>query len=172
MNQILGGGPQSRLFLDLREEHSYTYGSYSSVSTDIYPGDWIGYAPVRTPVTDGAMTQFVYEYKRIVGEAVPETEIDDAHHTIIAGFALSLEQPTEVLFRWLSVEYFGLPADYWDKYPDRIAAVDAAAIQSGNRQEVCGSSSHPVGRGRRPQTDTKHPGEVWPRYSHRRERRP
>jgi zinc protease len=134
MNQILGGGPQSRLFLDLREEHSYTYGSYSGVTTDIYAGDWSGYAPVRTPVTDGAMTQFVYEYKRIAGEAVPEGELDDAHHTIISSFALSLEQPTEVLGRWLSVQYYGLPADYWDKYPDRIAAVDAAAVQAAAKK--------------------------------------
>ena len=40
MNQVLGGGPQSRLFLDLREEHSYTYGAYSRFSAEVYPGDW------------------------------------------------------------------------------------------------------------------------------------
>ncbi len=42
MNQVLGGGPQARLFLDLREEHSLTYGSYSRFNAEIYPGDWAG----------------------------------------------------------------------------------------------------------------------------------
>src|SRR5579863_8400352 len=31
MNQVLGGGPQARLFLNLRPEKGYTYGAYSRV---------------------------------------------------------------------------------------------------------------------------------------------
>jgi len=46
MNQVLGGGPQARLFLDLREEHSLTYGAYSRFNAEIYPGDWLAFAPV------------------------------------------------------------------------------------------------------------------------------
>jgi hypothetical protein len=65
MNQVLGGGPQARLFLDLREEHGYTYGAYSNFNAEIYPGDWLAAAAVRTPVTDGSMTQFLYEFKRM-----------------------------------------------------------------------------------------------------------
>jgi zinc protease len=145
MNQILGGGPQARLFLDLREEHGYTYGAYSNFSTDIYAGDWAAASSVRTPVTDSSMAQFVEEFKRIGGEAAPQSELDDARHAIISGFALSLEQPVQLLDRWMTVQYYGLPADYWDKYPDRIAAVDAAAVQSyakkfvdlGQLQWVC-----------------------------------
>ncbi len=136
MNQVLGGGPQSRLFLDLREEHGYTYGSYSSINAELYPGDWHATAPVRTPVTDGSMTQFVYEFKRINNETVPPAELDDAHHALVAGFALSLEQPSEMLEDWLITQYFGLPADYWDKYPDHIAAVDAAAVQAAAKKYV------------------------------------
>jgi zinc protease len=84
---------------------------------------------VRTPVTDGSMTQFVYEFKRINNQPVPEAELDDARHAIVAGFALSLEKPAEMLGDWLSSEYYGFPADYWDNYPAQIAAVNAAAVQ-------------------------------------------
>ena len=62
MNQVLGGGPQARLFLDLREEHSLTYGSYSRFNAEIYPGDWLAFAPVRTPVTGDAMDRFCLLY--------------------------------------------------------------------------------------------------------------
>ena len=36
-NRVLGGGPQARLFLNLREEHGYTYGAYSFFNADVYP---------------------------------------------------------------------------------------------------------------------------------------
>ena len=136
MNDVLGGGPQARLFLDLREEHSYTYGAYSNMMANIYPGDWTGYAAVRTPVTDGSMTQFVYEYKKIASEAVPASELDDVHRSIIASFALSLEQPSQVLSSWLTVQYYGLPVDYWDKYPGRISGIDAPAVQAAAKKYV------------------------------------
>ena len=136
MNQMLGGGPQARLFLDLREEHSLTYGSYSRFNTDIYPGDWQAFAPVRTTVTGDAMERFVYEFKRINDEPVPASELDEARGSIIAGFALSLEQPAQLLSDWLTVQYYGLPMDYWDKYPDRVAEVDAAGVQAAAKRFV------------------------------------
>lgn len=136
MNQVLGGGPQSRLFLDLREEHSYTYGAYSRFNSEIYPGDWAVSAAVRTPVTDGSMTQFLYELKRINNEPVPQGELDESRRAIVAGFALSLEQPAQVLSGWLTVQHFGLPADYWNVYPDHIAAIDASAVQAAARKFI------------------------------------
>jgi zinc protease len=136
MNQILGGGPQARLFLDLREEHGYTYGAYSNFSAEIYPGDWLAAAAVRTPVTDGSMTQFVYEFKRMSSDLVPQSELDDARHAIVASFALALEQPARLLDNWMTVQYYDLSADYWDHYADRIAAVDAAAVQAAARRFV------------------------------------
>lgn len=136
MNQIIGGGPQSRFFLDLREEHGFTYGVYSSTFSEIYPGHWDVATPVRTAVTDGSMTQLIYEMKKIDTEPVPQAELEDARRTIVAGFALSLEQPNQVLGYWLSAQYYGFPADYWDKFPDRITAIDAAAVQAVAKKYV------------------------------------
>ena len=136
MNQIVGGAPQARLFLDLREEHSLTYGAFSRYTADIYAGDWYGFAPVRTQVTGDAMDRFIFEYKRINNEPVAQSELDDAHRAIIANFALSLEQPTQILNAWLTVAHYGLPMDYWDKYPDRIGAIDAAGVQAAAKKFV------------------------------------
>jgi zinc protease len=136
MNQVLGGGPQARLFLDLREEHSLTYGAYSRFNAEIYPGDWLAFAPVRTPVTGDAMERFLYEFRKINNEPVPQGEMDDAHRAIIASFAISLEQPREILNDWLTVQYYGLPVDYWDKYPDHIAGIDAAGVQASAKKFV------------------------------------
>ena len=136
MNQVLGGGPQSRLFLDLREEHSLTYGAYSRFSADTYAGDWFAYSPVRTQVTGDAMDRFIYEFKKINNDPTPQSELDDAHRAIVANFALSLEQPATIINDWLTVQYYGLPVDYWDKYPDRIDSIDAAGIQASAKKFV------------------------------------
>ena len=136
MNQVLGGGPQARLFLDLREEHSLTYGSYSRFNAEIYPGDWQASAPVRTEVTGDALDRFLYEFKKINNELVPQSEMDDAHRAIIANFALSLEQPSQILNDWLTMQYYGLPMDYWDKYPDHIGGIDATAVQASAKKFV------------------------------------
>ena len=49
--------------------------------------------------------------------------------SIIAEFALSLENPQELLDDWLTVEYYGLPLDYWDRYPKEVAQVTSAKVQ-------------------------------------------
>ena len=136
MNQILGGGPQARLFLDLREEHSLTYGAYSRLSADVYAGDWFAFSPVRTQVTGEAMERFIYEFKKINNDPTPQSELDDAHRAIVANFALSLEQPATIINDWLTVQYYGLTVDYWDKYPDRITAIDAAGVQASAKKFV------------------------------------
>jgi zinc protease len=136
MDQVEGGGPQARLFLDLREEHSLTYGAYSRASAETYPGDWSARSPVRTQVTAEALDRFLYEFKKINDEPVPGEELGEAQRTIVAGFALSLEQPAQLLLDDLTVEYYGLPKDYWEEYPDRISAVDAAAVQAAARKYI------------------------------------
>lgn len=136
MNQVLGGGPQARLFLDLREVHGYTYGSYSRFNADIYPGDWQALAPVRTPVTEGSMTQFNYEFKKINDELVPQGELEESQRAIVARFALSLEQPAQLLNSWLTVQYYGLPMDYWDQYPDHISSIKPADVQEAAKTFV------------------------------------
>ena len=136
MNQILGGGPQSRLFLDLREEHGYTYGAYSNFSAEIYAGEWLAAAAVRSPVTDGSMARFVYQFTRMSSDSLPQSELEDAQHAIVASFALALEQPARVLDAWMTVQYYGLPVDYWDKYADHVAAVETPDVQAAARKFV------------------------------------
>jgi zinc protease len=136
MNRVLGGGPQARLFLNLREAHGYTYGAYSRVGDDKYREAWAANTEVRNAVTDGSMEQLMYEFKRIRDQKVPEAELNEARHSIVASFALSLEQSQQLLFRMMVVQDYGLPADYWDKYPVEVAHTTADAVQEAARKYV------------------------------------
>jgi len=123
MNRILGGSPASRLFTNLREDKGYTYGAYSSVSVNRYPGVASASAEVRTEVTEGAMTEFMKEFERIAKQPVSDIELANAKRAIVGGFALSLENPQSFLGNVYQQKLYGFPADYWEQYPKRIAAV-------------------------------------------------
>jgi zinc protease len=159
MNQVLGGGPQARLFLNLREEHGYTYGAYSREGDDNYREAWQANTEVRNAVTDGSMEQLMAEFKRIRDQKVPESELNEAQHALVARFALSLEQPQALLSDWMIVEDEGLPMEYWDRYPVQVAETAPDAVQEAARkyvdldhlQIVC------VGDGKQPGNDQKQP---------------
>src|SRR6185295_13564819 len=97
MNRILGGGPSSRLFLNIREDKGYTYSVGSNVTSGRYPGLFVAQSPVRTEVTEGTIREFMNEFKRIRDEKVTPTELENAKRAIVGLFALQLENPTQRL---------------------------------------------------------------------------
>ena len=129
MNQIFGGGPTGRLFMNLREDKGYTYGAYSGFTAGILPGAWQASSEVRTDVTEGAMREFFNELKRLRDEKTPAKELEDKKRLVVASFALTLESPATLLSLAVQQKDYNLPEDYWDTYPAKIAAVTADDIQ-------------------------------------------
>lgn len=129
LNEVLGAGSASRLFLNLREEKGYTYGVYSNFIARKYAGPWTAGGDLRTEVTGGAMTEFLRELNRIRDEKVPDDELDAARRSVVAHFALSLESPQQVIAYAITRKAYNFPADYWDKYPAQIAAITADEVQ-------------------------------------------
>ena len=128
-NRVLGGGPSGRLFLNLREDKGYTYGAYSSFGGTRFKGTWVSSSEVRTDVTDGAMKEFMYELTRLRTDIVPADELENAKRAIIGSFALSLDQPQSLLQNIITQKLYNLPADYWDTYPQKVAAITAQDVQ-------------------------------------------
>jgi zinc protease len=136
LNEVLGAGSASRLFLNLREEKGYTYGVYSNLIARKYAGPWTAGGDLRTEVTDGAMTEFVRELNRIRDEKVPDEELDAARHSVVARFALSLESPQQLIAYAITRKAYNFPADYWDKYPAQIVAISADDVQRVARKYI------------------------------------
>ncbi len=123
LNKVIGGGPTGRLFVHLREEKGYTYGAYSNLGAGAYRGAWQASTQVRTDVTKPALTDLLDEIRQIRDVRVPDKEFLDNKRSIVAGFALELESAQSVLGNHITRYRYGLPADYWDRYPERIMAV-------------------------------------------------
>jgi len=123
MNVLLGGSSSSRLFKNLREDHGYTYGAYSSLSQDKFIGSFNAGADVRNEVTDSAIAQILYEMDRICTEPVPVEELEKVKNYLTGTFALALERPATVARFALNIARYGLPADYYANYLKSLAAV-------------------------------------------------
>lgn len=134
-NRILGGGAQARLFLNLREDKGYTYGSYSSFSTDKYTRSRLrAYASVRNAVTDSSVVELVKEVNTIKTTPVTQAELDQAKAKYVGDFVLALERPSTIAQYALAILTEGLPADFYTTYLKNINAVTIEDIQRVTQQ--------------------------------------
>ena len=129
MNQVLGSGTAARLFRIIREEKGYTYGVSSSFAASKTTQHFISSMSVRTEVTEPALADLLKEFKEIRDVAVPKDELEGAKRTLVASFAMGLENPSGVLARWMQQREYGLPADYWDTYSAKVMAITAEDVQ-------------------------------------------
>jgi zinc protease len=144
MNQILGGGFTSRLFMNLREKHGYTYGAYSSLSTDKLTGRFSVSTSVRNEVTDSAVVQIMHELKRMVNEDVTEDEIQEIKNFLTGSFARSLENPETVANFAINIARYGLPKDYYNNYLKSIESVTIKDVREMAEKYVRPENAHVV----------------------------
>ena len=130
LNQILGGGSASRLFMNLREDKGFTYGAYSSIDADKLVGNISASASVRSEVTDSAVYEFVYEIKNLVDKGVTQVELDKAKAELAGSFGRSLEQPGTVANFALNTARYNLPKDYYATYLKKLNSFTVADINA------------------------------------------
>lgn len=128
MNTILGGGSSARLFMNLREQHGYTYGAYSTLASDKILGRFNASASVRNAVTDSAAAEFMHELTKIRNERVTEEELKYAKAYVTGNFARGLENPATVAFYAINTAIYDLPADYYANYLKKVEAVTPADV--------------------------------------------
>ncbi len=128
-NKILGGGFNSYLNMNLREEHGYTYGAGSSVGADKYITRFKTGASVRNEVTDSAVVQTIKEVKRIQENPVEEEALANAKAKYVGDFVLALERPSTIAQYAINIKANNLPADFYAEYLKKINAVTVEDVQ-------------------------------------------
>jgi len=125
MNQVLGAGASSRVFMNLREEKGYTYGAYTRLNTKRLAGDIEATAEVRNEVTGDSLKEFFYELERIRSEKVSDEELADAKNFLTGVFPIRAETQEGLTNLIVNQHLYGLPDDYLQTYRDRVNAVTA-----------------------------------------------
>ncbi len=129
-NNILGGGGEGYLFKNLREEHGYTYGAYSSLRANRYgAGRFNASAKVRNMVTDSAVVEALKEINRIKTEPVDPQILKDAKAKYVGNFIMGLESPQTVANYALNIKLNDLPKDFYSTYLQKINDVSVEDVQ-------------------------------------------
>lgn len=135
-NFILGGGGESYLFMNLRETHAWTYGSYSNLSGDKYTTDFTATAAVRNSVTDSAVVEILKEIKRIRTELPTEADLKLAKAKFIGSFVMNAEKPAVIASFALKERTQSLPADFYENYIKNVESVTLEQVQAAAHKYI------------------------------------
>jgi zinc protease len=130
MNTILGGLFSSRINMNLREQHGYTYGASSFFRYYRGTGPFITYALVRTDVTAPATEQLFKELEEIHTKPLTDAELSLAKDSIIRSLPGDFESDFGVNGQLSNLWLFNLPLDYYTQMPAKIEAVTSADAQA------------------------------------------
>lgn len=128
-NYVLGGSTiTGRLGANLREDKGWTYGARSSFQPGVATGGWSAETAVDVGVTADAVREMVEEMRRMTEGLIPDAELRRAKDALILSLPRLFETPSGVAGRFVTLEAYGLPDDYWETYADYIAAVTAEDV--------------------------------------------
>jgi predicted Zn-dependent peptidase len=145
VNNILGGsGLSSRLNKNLREDKAFTYGAYSSITSDKLVGSFDAEGSVRNEVTDSAVFEFIQELRKLTSDAVTDDELTSAKAYISGSFGRSLERPQTVANFALNIAKYNLPEDYYDNYVKNVAAVTREDVQMASKKYILPDNAYIV----------------------------
>ncbi len=131
MNNILGGGVFSgRLMMNLREDKAYTYGANSSLSSDKLTGNFTAGTQVGNAVTDSAVTQILYEMRRLRDEPVSAEDLNLTRNVMAGEFGRALESPSTLAAFALNTVRYKLAPDYYATYLERLDKITTADVQA------------------------------------------
>lgn len=127
-------GFQNRLFQNIREKHAYTYTPGGSLTASIDPGVLVAVAEVRNAVTDSALEQMLYEYRRLSGEPVNTDELTAAKSIVVGNYLMSLADPGMTAQRAIEIAKYKLPKNYFTTLAARVNSMTSAELQRVARQ--------------------------------------
>jgi zinc protease len=130
MNTALGGLFSSRINLNLREEHGYTYGAGSTFVYRRFAGPFYAYSGVRTDVTAPAVSEILKEIRRTADAPLSAGEMTLSKDAIVRALPGMFETSGQVVDTLENIYTFDLGLDYYTKYPALVAAVNADAAQA------------------------------------------
>jgi zinc protease len=134
VHRILGSGPASRLFKDIRETRKLTY----NVNTFSVPAQSVGAFFIGTQTKEvDEMLVALFEHRDRMRDTDPsQEEFDDAIRSLVQAFPLQLETPRQIAGKVTTVLTYHLAEDYWKTYRDEIQKVELADVKAASQKYI------------------------------------
>jgi zinc protease len=134
MNSELGGLFSSRINLNLREEHGYTYGTNSVFVYRRTQGYFLVGGGIRTDATAPAVTEMLKEIRRMIDTPMKPDELSLAKDSQSRSLPGMFEASSGAAGALSEIPLYNLSADYFEKMPDRLNAVTAEDAEAAAQE--------------------------------------
>jgi zinc protease len=134
MNAVLGGLFNSRINMNLREAHGYTYGASSGFDWRRQAGPFVVSTAVRSDVTDASAREVLGEIDRIRAAPIEEEELSLATSYLGGVFPIRYETTAAIAAALATLVVHDLPADYYDQYRANVRGVTIESVHAAAKQ--------------------------------------
>ena len=131
---VLGSGASSRLFLTVREQYGYAYSVGAHLDYYLRTGAFVAEAQTATENTHDAIRQIRAEVERLISDPIPADELQATQNYMIGRHMLGRITLGGVADLYKQAVIYGLPLDYWQRYPDMLASLTAQQAQAAAAQ--------------------------------------
>ena len=136
MDQILGGMFSSRVNMNLREQHGYTYGAFSTVPENRQPGPYTIGAGVRTDVTGPSVKEILKEVDGMLGAPVTADELQRAKESISRTLPAYFQSTASTAGTFGQLYLLDLPPDYYQGLPARLESITTEQVADAAKKHL------------------------------------
>jgi zinc protease len=134
MNSELGGLFSSRINLNLREEHGYTYGASSYFIYRRSLGYFLAGGGIRTDATAPAVSEILKEIHRMMDTTMTAPELSLAKDSQSRSLPGMFESSSGAAGALSEIFMYNLAPDYFAKLPERLNAVTSQDAQDAAKK--------------------------------------
>lgn len=130
MNQVFSGGFGSRLFQNVRTRMGLAYSVGGAYGADYdHPGLFYTLAATKSASTVDATKAMLDQIEDLKTEPFTEDELRRAKDELLNSFVFRYDTPEKVLTERASLEFYGYPADFLEKYRAAIEKVTTTDLE-------------------------------------------
>lgn len=136
MNFTLGGAFNSRINLNLREAHGFTYGARSGFSGNQFAGPYTASAGVRGDATDSSVVEFMKEIKLFADKGVTDAELTFTKNSMGQSEALKYETSNQKAGFVKRILDYNLEKSYTDKQNEILKAITKEEVNALAKKQL------------------------------------
>jgi zinc protease len=136
MNNALGGLFSSRINMNLREAHGYTYGASSQFVFRRSAGPFVVAGGIRTDVTAPAVSEIFKEIAGILEKPMSADELQKAKDALSNSLPGTFETSVNTVNSYSNIYIYDLGLDYYTRYAKEVGAVTADQALAAARRYV------------------------------------
>ena len=136
MTEILGGSFSSRINMNLREAKGYTYGGRAGIGYRRTGSSLSASSSVRTDATGPALREVIKEFVTMRTTDATDAELKRVKEGSLLALPAEFATPSDTLFVFQRLKFYGLPLDWYSGYQQRLKTVDIPAVRKAAEQHL------------------------------------